>query len=282
MPLQFSLPDILMLIGFLLVLGGFAGFMAGLLGVGGGLILVPGLYYIFASLHDRIPFDMAHLMHICVGTSLAIIVPTGLSSAMAHHRKGAVQFDMVKTIGVGVVIGVAGATFLARGLDVMTMKMIFATAMMLLGLLMLSNPARIQIKDHMPKQPYPGIAGVGIGGLSTLIGIGGATISVPFMTMHGVKIHTAVGTASAIGLVISIPAALGYMMIGWDKVNLPPASIGYVNLLAWGCIIPASIIAAPFGAHVAHKVSVSVLRRIFACFVIVVALDMWRKILFAG
>ena len=115
-----------------------------------------------------------------------------------------------------------------------------------------------------------------------MIGIGGATLSVPYMSMHGIKMHRAVGTASALGLVISIPATIGFMIIGWNLDNLPPFSLGYVNALAWICIIPVSVMIAPLGAKAAHKISVRRLKITFAIFMIVVALNMWRKILMGG
>ncbi len=263
-------------------LGGVAGFLAGLLGVGGGIVLVPGLYFVFHSLQSQMGFDPAYLMHISVGTSLAIIVPTGLSSALSHKRKGSVDFTLVRNIGIGVVFGVALATWIARGLDEAAMKMIFASAILVLAGIMMVNPSRFKLSGHEPKQPFTTIAGGIIGTLSTLIGIGGATLSVPYMSLHGVSMHRAVGTASALGLVIAIPAALGFAFIGWGLDNLPPFSIGYVNVLAWACIIPVSVSVAPIGASVAHRISVKRLKMIFAIFMVLVAFNMWRKILMGG
>lgn len=263
-------------------LGGVAGFLAGLLGVGGGIVLVPGLYFVFHSLQSHMGFDPAYLMHISVGTSLAIIVPTGLSSALSHKRKGSVDFILVRNIGIGVVFGVVLATWIARGLDEAAMKMIFASAILVLAGIMMVNPSRFKLSGHEPKQPFTTIAGGIIGTLSTLIGIGGATLSVPYMSLHGVSMHRAVGTASALGLVIAVPAALGFAFIGWGLDNLPPFSIGYVNVLAWACIIPVSVSVAPLGASVAHRISVKRLKMIFAIFMVLVALNMWRKILMGG
>ncbi len=278
-----ELVDIIPLVLLLLSLGAVAGFLAGLLGVGGGIVLVPGLYYIFGSLQSQFGFDPAYLMHMSVATSLAIIVPTGSSSAFAHHKKGGVDFDLVKAIGGGIVIGVIVATWIAKGLDVQTMRMIFATALMIMACIMILGRSRFQAEDgEPPKQPKTSIAGFVIGTISTMIGIGGATLSVPYMSMHGIKMHRAVGTASALGLVISIPATIGFMIIGWSLDNLPPFSLGYVNALAWICIIPVSVMIAPLGAKAAHKISVRRLKITFAIFMIVVALNMWRKILIGG
>lgn len=271
--------DLVILIVSLLTLGVFAGFLAGLLGVGGGIILVPGLYMILEYLQPRMGFDPAHIMHICVGTSLAVIIPTGLSSVLAHRKRGAVDMVLVRGIGIGIGLGSISASLLAKDIDGYVMKMVFATALIFMAGIMILNPARFKISDKLPRQPYPNIAGFLIGCLSGLIGIGGATVSVPYMTLHGVNMHRAVGSASALGLVIAVPAALGYMYIGLDSVNLPPFSIGFVNILAWGCIIPASILVAPLGAATAHRVSVKRLKIYFAIFMILVALNMWRKII---
>lgn len=276
---DFSAFDIFLLIGSFILLGCFAGFLAGLLGVGGGIILVPGLYLIFEGLSEKFGFSTENLMHVCVGTSLAIIIPTGWSSARAHKKRGAVDHELVKKLGVGIVIGVVSATAVASDLSSDTLKMIFATAMLFLAGIMMADHQKYKLGDTLPKQPYTGLAGYVIGVMSALIGIGGATLSVPYMSLYGVPIHRAVGSASALGLVISIPAALGYVYIGFSKEGLPPFSIGYVNLLAWLCVIPSSMLLAPVGAKTAHNVSVKRLKIIFAIFIVIVALNMWRKIL---
>ncbi len=265
----------------LLSLGVVAGFLAGLLGVGGGIVLVPGLFYILSIVQADMGFDPSYIMHICVGTSLAIIVPTGLSSARAHYRRDAVDFDLVRRIGVGIVIGVLFATYVVGGFDGRTLKMIFAGALPIFAALMVMGRAIFQT-DGARESASPvrhGLAGVLIGTLSTMIGIGGATLSVPYMSMSGVKMHRAVGTASALGLVIAVPASVGFAVIGWGQANLPPLSIGYVNIMAWACVIPASVLVAPIGAMVAHKIQVKPLRIGFAVFMVLVSLNMWRKIL---
>lgn len=260
----------LTLILALAAIGGTAGFLAGLLGIGGGIVLVPGLYYTLTMLG----YDPAHMMHVAVGTSLAVIVPTGFSSARAHWKRGAVDLSLVRRIGFGVVIGVVLGTLLAGQLSGTVMKAVFAVAIMGLALVMLSNPARYSLWDGVPGQPWAGLAGCFIGGLSTLMGIGGATISVPYMSLHKVPIRQAVGTAAALGLVISLPGMLGFVLIGWGERGLPPFSLGYVNGLAWLVIIPFSVGIAPLGARVAHTIPVDLLRRVFAVFMVIVALRM--------
>ena len=277
---EFAFQDLLILVISLILLGCLGGFLAGLLGVGGGIVLVPGFYYILSGLSDDLGFATSSLMHVSIATSLAVIVPTGLSSALAHKKKGSVDMGLVKQMGAGLAIGVFAATSVANGLSSDTLKMVFATAILLFAFMMMANHDKWKFGEEMPKQPVPTMAGVGVGVISALTGIGGATLNVPFMSMYGVKTHRAVGSASAMGVVISIPGVIGYIYNGWGVQDVPPFSLGYVNYLAWICVIPASIMVAPLGAKVAHKVSVKRLKIIFACFMVLVALNMWRKIYF--
>ncbi len=274
--------DILPLIGMLICLGAVAGFMAGLLGIGGGIILVPGLYFAFSYLQPNMGFDAAHLMHISVGTSLAIIVPTGLSSALAHHRRGSVDFGLVLNIGIGIIGGVAVATWVVTGLNANAMKIIFASVILILSMVMIFNPVRFKISDEKLAQPFIGFAGFFIGLISALAGIGGATLSVPYMSLHGVSMRKSVGSASAIGVVIAVPAAIGFMFIGAQVDNLPPYSIGYINVMAWAFIVITSVIFAPLGARVAHKISVRKLKIVFAVFMMIVAFNIWHEIWWAN
>lgn len=272
-----TLPQWGLLVSFLLSLGALAGFLAGLLGIGGGMVLVPGLYFGLKMLG----FESGALMHVAVGTSLAVIIPTGLSSARAHWKRGAVRLDIVKQLGVGVLIGVGVGTLIAARIEEQGMTLFFAAALSGLAVVMIVNPARFTPLQGVPRQPWMGVAGGVIGIVSSLMGIGGATISVPWLAMCRVPIHTAVGTASALGLVIAIPAAIGFIVIGWGESGLPPYSLGYINFLAWPLIIPASVLAAPWGAKLAHSVSVERLRKFFALFLVIVAAKMLWEVLYA-
>ncbi len=273
----------------LLALGCVSGFLAGLLGVGGGIVLVPGLFYILTMMQEYTDFDTDRIMHICVGTSLAVIVPTGFSSAWSHYKRGAVDFDLVCQIGLGIVIGVLFSTFLAGFLDGFVLKILFACALPIFATLLVfnrrknSDASSVGAGDDVVSRRVRAfvhkIAGFFIGAISTLIGIGGATLSVPYMTMRGIAIHRAIGTASALGLVISVPASIGFVVIGFWQSGLPPFSLGYVNVLAWACIIPASVMIAPIGARVAHHMRVRPLKIGFAIFMMFVAVNMWRQIL---
>lgn len=258
------------LVPLLILLGLAAGFMAGLLGIGGGIILVPGLFFLFKTL--GYPPDI--LMHLSVGTSLAIIIPTGISSARAHFKRGAVKTELLKHIGPGIVLGVAAGTLIADILNGHQLTLLFAGALMVFAVLMQIPPKVREDAAHTIGVIKGTIGGFFVGILSSLMGIGGATLNVPFMTLNGIGIHNAVATASALGPFIAIPGTIGFMVIGWNHAGLPPFSLGYINILAALLIAPLGVLAAPYGAAAAHKVSVKVLRRIFSLFIIIVAAKM--------
>lgn len=266
------LPLILSLMG----LAALAGFLAGLLGIGGGLVLVPGLYFIF----NYLGYTADNIMHLAVGTSLATIIATGLSSTRAHWKKGGVRFDLVKKIGFGMVIGVGIGTYIASQTTGMGLKVVFASALVIFAFLMQVNPQKFKIFQDIPRQPWPTFAGAVMGTICTLMGIGGAALNVPYMTLHNVPIHKAVGSASAMGLLIAIPGVLGFIFIGSGQgAGLPPYSVGYVNLLALAIIIPVTVIMAPVGVHVTHKFSVKMLRRVFSGFLIIISIRMIFEVL---
>lgn len=265
----------LILIASLAGLGLLAGFLAGLLGVGGGIVLVPGLLFVF----HLVGLDSVSLIHVCVGTSLALIIPNGLMSARKHWQKGAVDFTLVRQIGPGIVIGTGLGAVLADHLSGPALMMIFSTAVILLAGLMASNPTRFKFLQRVPDQPWPGLTGIGIGTISTLIGIGGGSLSVPYLTLCGVPIHRAIGTAAALGVVIAIPATLGFILIGLNEAGRPPFSLGYVNGLAALGVLPFSLLAVPLGVKAAHFAPVHIMRRIFAVFLVIVALKLWAEIL---
>jgi len=258
------------LIGLLLFLGLFAGFVAGLLGVGGGLILVPGLLYIFRTLG----YEADNIMHLALGTSMATIILTGFSSAYAHHKRGSVRFDLVRTIGPGIVAGVIVGTYIADLLSGSALMLMFSCALFFFAGIMFVPPKTISHEFSGPKQPLASLGGFVVGVVSALMGIGGATLNVPFMTLNGVSIHQAVGSASAMGILIAIPGTIGFMMIGMDAVGMPPFSLGFVNWMALLAVAPLSIMAAPWGAHFAHKLPVKRLRAVFAVFILIVAVEM--------
>ena len=252
-------------------LAGLAGFLAGLLGIGGGLVLVPGLYFVF----NLLGYEGHAIMHLAVGTSLATIVATGSSSARAQWKRGSVRFDLVKKIGFGMVIGVGAGTFIASEVSGLTLQAFFAVTLVILAAVMRVNPDKIKLFDDVPPQPWPGLAGIIVGTVSTLMGIGGAALNVPYMTLSNVPIHKAVGSASAMGLMVAVPGAIGFLLIGLGNTeNFPPFTVGYINLVALAVIIPVTVLIAPVGVSVAHHFSTKMLRRVFSIFMIIIALKM--------
>lgn len=256
-------------------LAGLAGFLAGLLGIGGGLVIVPGLYFVFTSLG----YDSSSIMHVAVGTSLATIIGTSISSARAHYKRGSVRLDLVKNIGIGMAFGVVIGTFIASQVSGLWLQVFFATTLVVLAFLMRLNPEKIKLYDDVPVQPIPAMAGTVIGVVCTLMGIGGAALNVPYMTLNNVSIHRAIGTSSALGLLIAIPGSIGFFIIGLgDTSNLPPFSFGYINLIALAVIVPVTVLFAPLGVAAAHKLSIKKLRRVFSVFMIIIALRMLYEV----
>lgn len=268
--LALSVSGWIQLIGLFAGLGMAAGFIAGLLGVGGGTVIVPGLFAIFTLL--GLATDAT--MHVCVGTSLAIIIFTGLSSARAHWKRGAVDMDLVKRIGIGIVVGVVLAIISADIISGVTMKKVFAAAMAVFGVLMLIDPAKIKFLDKEPGQPWSAVSGLINGFFSTLVGVGGGALNVPYMSMCKVPMHRAIGSAAAMGLIVSIPAAMGFVIIGLDAPGRPPYSVGYVNIPAFLAAVPLTITSAKWGAWMAHKTNVTVLRRGFSLYMFFLAIKM--------
>lgn len=272
---SFLFADWVVLFLGLMALGSVSGFFAGLLGIGGGTILVPGLYYTFSALG----FPSDHLMHMAVGTSLAIIVPTGLSSARSHFKHGAVDFDLVKNIGIGLFIGAAAGSVVADSLSTESLKMFFATMTVLLAVLMFAHPERFFVFERGLTQPYAGVSGAGAGVIASLMGIGAASLTVPYMSLCKVNIHRAIGSSAALGLTVSIPATIGFIVMGWGEALRPPLSLGYVNVPAWAVIMVMSALVAPLGALAAHSVSVKKMRIGFAAFLVFVAIKMVSDVL---
>lgn len=265
--------ELLLAAGLLAFLGIFAGFAAGLLGIGGGAILVPGLYYLLKHFGYA---DVA--MHVAVGTSLATIIFTGISSAIAHHRKDAVDIPMLKTFLPGVIIGVGVGTYLADILPTEGLKIIFAGSQLAFGSYMILRTNKTNLVDKLPRQPFLSLFAALNAGLATLMGVGGGVQNVTFMTICNVPIHRAIATAAAIGPFIAIIGTLGFITIGLDSQNLPPYSFGYINLAAFACIILTSVTFAPLGAKFAHSLPVPKLKKYFAIFMLIIAAKMLLEI----
>lgn len=254
-----------------LVLSGVVGgLVAGMLGVGGGIVIVPILYHVLALLH----VDESVRMHIATGTSLATIIPTSFSSVTAHNKKGAVDWDLLRHWAVPMFIGVIAGSFISGYARGQVLSFVFAAVALPVALQLAFVSDKRRLADHLPTGPGGLVLPFGIGGISTMMGIGGGTVGVPTMTLCGVPIHRAVGTASAFGAIISIPGTIGAIIAGWHATGLPPYSLGYVNLLGFVLIAPASYFMAPFGAQIAHSVDVKRLRILFAVFIGITAARM--------
>jgi uncharacterized protein len=249
-------------------LGGFAGILAGLLGVGGGLVIVPVLTFIFTAQH----LAEGHILHLALGTSLASIMFTSISSLRAHHTRGAVDWTVVRRICGGIMAGTFAGTWVAAQLSTRFLKVFFVVFLYYVATQMLLN---IKPKPHRQLPGWAGMTGVGglIGGVSSLVGIGGGTMSVPFLVWCNTAIHRAIGTSAAIGFPIALAGALGYVVNGLS-VPLPPYSLGFVYLPALGGIALASIVTAPLGARLAHSLPIDKLKRIFALLLVVMGTKM--------
>lgn len=256
--------------------GGLAGILAGLMGIGGGIVLVPALYYVFTFLG----YDPALMMHMAVGTSLAIMVPTALSSSRAHVRRGAVRIDILKAAGPGIFTGVLIGTLTASVVSGTGLKLFFAIAILLLAIIMIAEPGRFKLMAAMPGRLWQYIVGTVIGTVASMMGIGGATMTVPFMRICQIPIHTAVGTAAALGLFVSIPGMFGFWLIGAGLEGRPPFSLGYINLLAWAVIVPVSVIFAPLGAKLAHSLPVKMMQKGFALLMMIIAARMMADVIY--
>lgn len=251
-----------------------AGVLAGLLGVGGGLVIVPMLVFCFVK--QGIPSDV--IMYLALGTSLASIMFTSISSFMSHHRRGAVDWLIVRRIVPGILIGTFLGTFVASSLSSNFLKGFFAVFLYSVATQMIFN------KKPKPSREMPGNAGmVSVGGViglaSALVGIGGGSLSVPCMLWWNVAAHRAIGTSAAIGFPIAIAGAAGYIVNGLKAASLPAYCFGYVYLPALAGIVVASVLTAPLGAKLAHSLPVNQLKRIFAIFLYVIATKMvWSLI----
>lgn len=265
----------------LLAVGGVAGLTAGLFGIGGGAVMVPALYYAFSEL--GIPDDI--VMHCAVATSAAVIILNALRSTRAHHAKDAVDMSLVwpksrwwQSYGLWIGVGAfVAAIWIAPRLSSDVLTRLFAGIALLVSLQFIFGKPSFVFRNTVPRGPAPLLAGGSVGILSSLMGIGGGSLSVPLLTLCGVPIHRAIGTAAAFGLFIAVPATLGFIISGWGIAGRPFGSLGYVNGLGFALITVAAWPMVPFGARLAHRLDATLLRRIFGICLALVALNMARK-----
>lgn len=261
-----ALNELLPLIGILAVSGLVGGFVAGLLGVGGGIVTVPVLEYSlrFADVPEQ------YRMHVAVATSLAAIIPTSISSARAHHSRGAVDWDLAKRWAAPLLIASLAGSLIASHAPLAVLTGVFGTVALIVALKMLLPLDHLRASDHVPR----GVGGAAlaslIGGLSAVMGIGGGTLTVPTLGLCGYPIHRAVGTASFFGLLISVPGTIGYLLADPPTV-LPWLTVGFVSVSGLAVIVPGSMLTATLGARVAHTLSRRRLSQAFGVFLLVVA-----------
>lgn len=256
--------------------GLFAGFSAGLFGIGGGFVVVPAL---FATL-PLLGGDAETYPHVAIGTSLATIIFTSARSVQAHARKGAVEFDVLRSWAPWVVVGVGAGVLLADHANGRAMALTFAAGVGLMSLHFLFPVfAGKQVSDVMPSGVARASVAGGLGTFSSLLGIGGGTIAVIVMTLCGRSIHRAIATAAGLGFVIAVPGTMGFAAIGLDHSGVPLGSLGYVNLIAAAAIVSMSMLTAPLGARAAHALSPILLRRSFGAYLVLIAGLMFRDAL---
>jgi len=248
---------------YLLLTGIFSGVMAGLLGIGGGMIIVPILTILFQAQG----IDNAIVIKAAVGTSLATIIVTGCSSVFAHHCHGAVDWKIFKLMSPGIIVGsmlgIVVAYILPGNLHIILFSVFIFLVALQFATGVRASPHRQFLYDGTRL-----VAPVSIGTVSTIMGIGGGTLSVPYLVWNSIVMQRAVATAAALGLPIALTGTIGFIVSGWQQQGLPAGSIGYVSLPAFLAIVVASVVAAPIGAKVAHSISATLLKRIFALFLI--------------
>lgn len=258
----------------LLVIGAFAGVLAGLLGVGGGIVLVPAFFYAFSALG----YDGSQLMQLCLGTSLATIIVTSVRSVMSHNKKGAVDWSILKRWAPGIVLGAVLGVTVASHLRSEFLQGVFGVLGLTVGLYMSFGRSEWRLGSEMPKGLKRGVLSPLLGFISVLMGIGGGSFGVPLMSLFNMAIHRAVATAAGFGVVIAVPSVLGFLLLPMDPASRPPFTVGTVNLVAFGLIIAVTLLTTPLGVTLAHKMDPKPLKRVFGVFLIIVALNMLRKV----
>jgi uncharacterized membrane protein YfcA len=261
--------SMLTLISIYLAVGAVAGVLAGLLGIGGGLVIVPML--VFCLTWQGV--SQESIMHIALGTSMASIMFTAVSSFMAHHRRGAVRWVVVRRIVPGILVGTFLGTIVASRLSTGFLKGFFGIFLYYVAIQMLVDKKPKASRDLPGNAGMFGVGSV-IGVVSSLVGIGGGTLSVPFMMWCNIPVHHAIGTSAAIGFPIAIAGTAGYILNGWNVATVPPYSMGYIYLPSLVGIVAASVLTAPLGVRLAHSLPVARLKRVFAVLLLLVGTRM--------
>lgn len=275
--------EIIINLAVLAAVGALAGYSAGLFGIGGGAVMVPALFFAFRSLG----IDPDVIMHVSVATSAAVIIFNGFRSVRSHLARDSVEMDLLWPkrwwnsyalwIGVGSFVA---AALIAPSLSSDHLTLIFAGIGFLVALQLIMGQPDFVLRSAVPKGAGPPLVGGTIGGLSAIMGIGGGSMSVPFLTLCGVPVHRAVGTAAGFGLAIAVPATIGFILSGWGVPDRPFGSLGYVNLPGFALIVIFAWPFVPLGTRSAHKLNGALLRRIFGICLALIALNMARIAIF--
>lgn len=259
----------------MLATGVVSGIAAGLLGIGGGAVIVPAL----SSALLWMGFDSDVVQHVAVGTSLAIIIPTGIMSARAHHKRGALDIEVFKLWAPFIVAGTFIGGLMAGWYSGDVLRIVFAVmAFVIAANIVFSFQTKLMGHLHSSKPTHRGAAFV-VGYLSSLMGIGGGSLTVPTLVAFGQTMHKAVGTSAAIGVAIALSGTLGFLISGWGVSDLPPLSIGYINIVALVLVGVMAAVCAPLGAALAHKLDQKTLKYVFAAFLVAVGLNMLWKVI---
>lgn len=260
--------------GALVAAGVFAGLLAGLLGVGGGIVIVPVLYNLFALMG----IDSAINMHLAVGTSLSTIVVTATTSTRAHLQRGSVDKALLRNWAPWIIVGVIAGAVFAGYVSSRVLVLIFASvSLVVAGYMAWGGGREHYLARSLPTGLPRHLMGLTVGALSSVMGIGGGTLTVPILSLCRYPIRNAIGTAAAIGLIIAIPGTLSAVVAGLDHADLPPFSVGYVNLLGFALLVPLTASLAPVGARIAHNSNARVLRLAFAIFLFANATSMFMN-----
>jgi uncharacterized protein len=270
-----ELSHFLPFLGLLVAIGALAGVVAGLLGVGGGIVLVPAFLHTFLALG----YDGPAVMQVCLATSLATIVFTSARSLRGHNLKGAVRWEILRGWAPGIAIGAVVGVVAASGLKTAALLATFGVLGTMIGLYIGFGREEWRLGSEMPTGVGRTVTSAVVGFLSVLMGIGGGSFGVPLMRLYGVPIHNAVATASGFGIAIAIPAVIGFLLSGWAVADRPPLTVGLVNIPAFLIVVSATLVTAPLGVLLAHAMNPKPLKRVFAAFIILTALNMLRKAL---
>jgi uncharacterized membrane protein YfcA len=269
--------DILLLVAALAATGAFAGLVAGMFGIGGGVVMVPAMYYAFTALgyHDD------KVMHVAVGTSLAVIVATSLRSVAAHAKRGAVDFPVLRAWAPWIVGGTLIGSVIADQVSGRALTGLFGGMALILSLQFFFGRPDWKLRDDLPGGPARAGLGGLIGLLSAMMGIGGGVFGVTLMTLCGKTIHRAVATAAGFGVAIGVPGAIGYIVNGWGD-DAVPYSLGHVNLPGFALLAGSAFFVAPIGARLAHDLPAKTLKRFFAIGLVVVGAMLLREAITGG